>query len=155
MSLIGEYHFARAYRQQEIGSAISDMRQARRWFPLYHAFREDSAQVLGALALQHDQEPHLKEVALAELFAALRDDPTAADLLVPAISLELALNRDADAKALYAQFKRVAKSSPLNQIVEKSDDREYPGYYCGQHDCTIRAKPGINEINPIDHEQTK
>lgn len=73
--------------------------------------------VLTGIALQ---EPDLrwKQAAMLELEAALKIDPTSAVLLAPAITFELDLGRDAEAKAHYRMFRKVAKSSPLNGLVE-------------------------------------
>ncbi len=62
ISMLGEYHYATALRQPDLGSAL-------------------------------------------------------AHLLAPLITIELAMGRDADAKAHYQIFKQVAKSSPLNGLV--------------------------------------
>lgn len=83
---------------------------------------------LASIAISNPQEPRWKEAAMPELEVALKDDPTAADLLAPLITFELEFGRDAEAKEHYAQFKRAAKSSPMN---------------------------GLVYVNPLEHEQTK
>lgn len=82
-----------------------------------------------SIALTPGADPRWKEVALVELESALNDDPTAAAILAPAITFELDTGKDALAKAHYEMFKRVAKESPLNSLVQP--------------------------INPLAHEQTK
>lgn len=72
--------------------------------------------VLTGIALQ---EPDLrwKEAAMLELEAALKIDPTSAPLLAPAITFELDLGKDKEAREHYRMFRRVARSSPLNGLV--------------------------------------
>lgn len=118
-SLLGEYHYAKALRQSQVGSAIDELRSAKTWFPLNHTFRTASAIALGGIALKSEQEPRWRDVALPELLSALHDDPTSAELLAPLITIELAMGRDEQARAHYGMFKAVAKSSPLNEIVGK------------------------------------
>lgn len=83
---------------------------------------------LTTLALMPDADPRWKEAALTELEPELLDDPTSAAILAPTITFELDTGHEAEAKAHYQMFKRVAKSSPLNDLIH---------------------------INPLEHEQTK
>lgn len=115
-SLLGEYHYARGHLQNRIGNIVEENRKAAAIFPLNHVFRSGSAMVLTGIALQ---EPDLrwKEAAMLELEAALKIDPTSAPLLAPAITFELDLGKDKEAREHYRMFRRVARSSPLNGLV--------------------------------------
>lgn len=117
-SMLGEYHFARGHSEHQVGVAIDELRKAGSIFPLNYQFRKASAIALSNIAL-HEENPLWKQAALDELLEALRVDPLSPDLLTPAITFELDLGRDADAKKHYAVFKRVAKASPLNGLVGK------------------------------------
>lgn len=73
--------------------------------------------MLGNIVLQ--ASPEWKLAALPELKAALETDPTQADLLAMIVSIDLSLDRTEEAQAYYDQFKRMAKSSRLNELVGK------------------------------------
>lgn len=98
-------------------SAIDELREAARVFPLNYQFRKAPALALANIAL-HEPDPLWKEAALQELLIALKVDPFSPDLLTPTIQFELDLNRDADAKAHYRVFKMVARNSLLNGLVK-------------------------------------
>lgn len=72
---------------------------------------------LASIAISNPQEPRWKEAAVPELELALKDDPTGADLLAPLVTFELDMGRDDAAKEHYRQFHKVAKQSPLNNLV--------------------------------------
>lgn len=81
-------------------------------------FRKGSALALTDIALV-EPDKRWKEAAMLELEQALKTDPTSAVLLAPAITFELEMGKDEEAKAHYRMFRRVAKSSPLNGLVGK------------------------------------
>lgn len=117
-SLLGEYHYAQAHRETKVGNIVDEYRKAASIFPLNHMFRKGSALALTDIALV-EPDKRWKEAAMLELEQALKTDPTSAVLLAPAITFELEMGKDEEAKAHYRMFRRVAKSSPLNGLVGK------------------------------------
>ena len=72
---------------------------------------------MGNLGVQIDNKD-LKRIAVPEMKAALVNDPTSADILAMLVACDLNLDRDTEAQLYYDQFKRVAKMSPLIQMVK-------------------------------------
>lgn len=97
--------------------SIEDLRIAGWLFPFDHRFRTASALYLGnaALSTGHDD---WKVAAAIEIMAALRQDPSAADLMLMLIRFDLELHRYDEAQAYFEQFKRVAKKSLLIPFVK-------------------------------------
>lgn len=99
------------------GDRIVALRHAANLFPLERRFRTASALLLGNLAIQQGSD-EWKAAAVSELKMALDRDPTQADLLAMLIAFDLSLDRTAEAQTYYDQFKRVAKTSPLIDMVK-------------------------------------
>jgi len=91
------------------------MREAGSVFPLRYDFRRASAVGMVSLA---EGDKNLLDPALGELKRALVKDTASPELLALTISVELALDRDQDAKAHYQIFKQVARKSHLLSVHE-------------------------------------
>ena len=102
-------------------TAIIDLRASGIWFPLDPMFRKAESHELSMRALRNENDPSLKEKALPVLYMALRDDPTSADLLVPAILFDLTTGHDP--RPVYEMFKRVSKEgSALRNMVPRLEE---------------------------------
>lgn len=79
-------------------------------FPLERRYRLEAALTLGNAALSFGTA-EWQAAALPELKMALVRDPTQSDLLAILLLCELHLHRDHEAKAVYWQFRHVARAS--------------------------------------------
>lgn len=118
-SMLAEIDYVNGMTQGSLGDRVTALRQSAILFPFERRYRIASAILLGNLALAQNLE--WKRVAAIELRAALTKDPTSADLLAMVVAFDLALDRTAEAQAYYDQFKRVAKKSPLLDMVRASN----------------------------------
>jgi hypothetical protein len=98
---------------------VLDFRKAAALFPFDHRYRIGSSLFLGNVAVQVDND-QVKEIAVGEMKHALITDPTSADILGLLVACELVLHKDADAQMHYDQFKRVAKMSPLMDMIKQA-----------------------------------
>jgi hypothetical protein len=109
---------------------IGELRESARLFPFDRRFRTASASLLGNQAIQAKQ-PAYTIAAIPEMKMAIETDPTSADILAMLVASDLAMGQTEEAQHYYDQFKRVAKRSPLIEMVKEA------------------------HINPLAHEQTK
>ena len=73
-----------------------------------------------------NKDPEWEAAARSELLIALQTDFSSADLLAKLITVDLDLKNDTEAQHYYDQFKRVAKASPLIQLVAHSHQQGRP-----------------------------
>lgn len=98
---------------------IDAARASASWFPLDRRFRTTPANLISNLAVALKQDDW-KIVAIGETRAALRRDPTSADLIGKLIAFEIAVGQIEQAKADFARFKMIARKSTLIPMIEKS-----------------------------------
>lgn len=115
-SMLAEYYYSVGKAGRDARENIAAFRHSAELFPLDRRFRTASALFLANLAVSRDNE-QLKKIAIPEIKVALQTDPTQADLLAILITCELELKLDKDAQGHFEQFKRVAKKSPLIEMV--------------------------------------
>ena len=94
-------------------------RMAGTLFPLDWHMRGASARLISSVAIMTENEAW-GQAAIAELKHALETDYTAGDMLIRLIALDLATGNNTEAQLYYNQFKRVAKASPLIQLVAQA-----------------------------------
>ncbi len=122
LTMLGELSIAHGYANSNLVTRIELFRRAAKLFPLERRFRIASANQLANFALQAEKNDTLLEIAASEIKYRLTTDPTQADLLAMLVQIELTLNHDAEAQLYYDQFKRVAKKSPLLDLVKHSHE---------------------------------
>jgi hypothetical protein len=98
---------------------IAAARASADWFPLDRRFRTTPANLVSNIAV-HINSRDWQIVAIGEVRAALRDDPTSADLIGKLIGFEMAIGEIEDAKADFGRFKLIARKSKLIPIIEQT-----------------------------------
>ena len=116
-SITAEYYYKWGSEGSDIGEMVNDLRRSAHIFPLDRRFRTSSASFLANAAMQQS-DPAWQRIAIPEIRHALQADPTQADILAMLVACDLNLDRVAEAQVYYDQFKRVAKMSPLIQMVK-------------------------------------
>lgn len=118
-SITAEYYYKWGSEGSDIGEMVNDLRRSAHIFPLDRRFRTSSASFLANAAMQQS-DPAWQRIAIPEIRHALQADPTQADILAMLVACELNLGLTSEARAHYAQFKYVAKRSPLLDFVAQA-----------------------------------
>ena len=124
---VSEWHFARGMDEtrKSISFRVGQLREAARLDPFDWRKRNASANLLGIIAIK-SADPAWQNAALPELRLALQTDYTSADMLFKVIAIDMAKENYAEAQQYYNQFKRVARASPLIQLVAQSHQQGRP-----------------------------
>lgn len=117
-ALTSEALFASASRSEDSAPAIVAYRTAGKVFPLSRRNRTGSAIYMLNIALRVEDK-RWKAAAVAEAQAALRIDPTQADVMGMMIGCEMQLGRQDDAYRHLQAFKHIAPGSPLIRAMER------------------------------------
>lgn len=72
---------------------------------------------MGAAAMQ-SQDKGWEQAARLEIINALQTDPTAADIMLDLITIDLNMDNVKEAQFYYDQFKRISRKSPFIQFVK-------------------------------------
>ena len=105
-----------------IKERLDDLRIAAKLNPFDHNSRTAGANLIAVAALlSHD--PAWIDAAKNEISYRIETDSTDATLLLKGVMLNLETGDDKRAQIYFDQFKRVARASPLIELVEKAHQK--------------------------------